>query len=262
MQSKDATCEVYSTAHTSTSSTETQEVTSLTPLQRTCDSEDKLFYGKLKNVFFHSYHKRILSFLSDVTTHQILQTGNINCHTYRGQSLWRNIFFKYDKMCCDIIFCTDVTSKSDGLWNTGVISGIAAALVLLLILIVVALYINYHHPNTASPLYLIQVSSGCVPNLFRTEPGMLWLCMSPSNLFFKKIFLHLCFYCRDARTAGLPGSFRSNSPVIWKWRETVMKRTALLKPGLIEMMHKHFAFSWITYKQQSEHAHLSKFWHF
>lgn len=92
MQSKDATCEVYSTAHTSTRSAETQEVTSLTPLQRTCGSEDKLFYGKLKNVFFRSHHKRILSFLSDVTTKQILQTGNINCHTYRGQSLWRNFF--------------------------------------------------------------------------------------------------------------------------------------------------------------------------
>lgn len=80
-------------------------------------------------------------------------------------------------MCYGIIFCTDVTTgpstKSDGLWNTGVIAGIAAALVLLLILIVVALYINYHHPNAASPLYLIQVSSGHFPNLSQTESGML-----------------------------------------------------------------------------------------
>lgn len=53
---------------------------------------------------------------------------------------------------------TDSTTKTSGLANTGVIAGVAAALVLLLALIVVALYINYH-PTAASPLYLIQVST-------------------------------------------------------------------------------------------------------
>lgn len=98
-------------------------------------------------------------------------------------------------MCCGIIFCTDVTtgpsSKSDGLWNTGVIAGIAAALVLLLILIVVALYINYHHPHTASPLYLIQVSSGCVPNLSRTRARdalIVHVLVSP-NFFYIFVFI-------------------------------------------------------------------------
>ncbi|CAK6961203.1 plexin domain-containing protein 1-like [Scomber scombrus] len=50
---------------------------------------------------------------------------------------------------------TDSTTKTEGLANTGVIAGVAAALVLLLALIVVALYINYH-PTAASPLYLNQ----------------------------------------------------------------------------------------------------------
>lgn len=40
--------------------------------------------------------------------------------------------------------------------------------------------------------------------------------------------------CRDARTTGLPGSFRSNSLVTQKWKEKVTKKTALLKPGRIE----------------------------
>uniref|UniRef100_A0A665U9Q6 Plexin domain-containing protein 1-like n=1 Tax=Echeneis naucrates TaxID=173247 RepID=A0A665U9Q6_ECHNA len=43
----------------------------------------------------------------------------------------------------------------EGLANTGVIAGIAAALILLLALILVALYIN-NHPTVTSPLYLIQ----------------------------------------------------------------------------------------------------------
>lgn len=43
--------------------------------------------------------------------------------------------------------------------RTGVIVGIAAALVLLLAVIVVALYHNCHHPSPASPLCAIQVSS-------------------------------------------------------------------------------------------------------
>ena len=53
---------------------------------------------------------------------------------------------------------TDSSTTSEGLANSGVIAGIAAALVLLLALTVVALYINYH-PTAASPLYLIQVST-------------------------------------------------------------------------------------------------------
>lgn len=56
---------------------------------------------------------------------------------------------------------TDSSTKSDRLGNTGVIAGIAAALVLILALILVALYINYH-PTAASSLYLIQVSTECV----------------------------------------------------------------------------------------------------
>ncbi|XP_068193913.1 plexin domain-containing protein 1-like isoform X2 [Antennarius striatus] len=50
---------------------------------------------------------------------------------------------------------SDSSTGSDGLASTGVIAGIAAALVLLVALVLVALYINYH-PSAASPLYLIQ----------------------------------------------------------------------------------------------------------
>lgn len=50
--------------------------------------------------------------------------------------------------------CTDSSPSS-----TGVIAGVAAALVLLLALIVVALYISYHS-TSVSAFYLIQVSPG------------------------------------------------------------------------------------------------------
>lgn len=53
---------------------------------------------------------------------------------------------------------TNPSTETEGLTNTGVIAGIAAALVLLLVLTLVALYINYH-PSVASPLYLMQVST-------------------------------------------------------------------------------------------------------
>lgn len=49
--------------------------------------------------------------------------------------------------------------------SSGVIVGIAAALLVLLTLIVVALSISYNHPNTASRLNAIQVSSLHVSNL-------------------------------------------------------------------------------------------------
>uniref|UniRef100_A0A8C4HGU1 Plexin domain containing 1 n=1 Tax=Dicentrarchus labrax TaxID=13489 RepID=A0A8C4HGU1_DICLA len=74
------------------------------------------------------------------------------------------------------IFKTDVkadsSTKSEGLANTGVIAGIAAALVLLLALILVALYINYH-PTTASPLYLIQRRKNYWPSwkFQKQQPG-------------------------------------------------------------------------------------------
>ncbi|XP_054464009.1 plexin domain-containing protein 1-like isoform X2 [Anoplopoma fimbria] len=59
---------------------------------------------------------------------------------------------------------TDSSTKGEGLANTGVIAGIAAALVLLLALILVALYINYR-PTAASPLYLIQRRKNYWPSL-------------------------------------------------------------------------------------------------
>ncbi|XP_040918481.1 plexin domain-containing protein 1-like isoform X2 [Toxotes jaculatrix] len=59
---------------------------------------------------------------------------------------------------------TDSPTKSQGLANTGVIAGIAAALVLVLALILLALYINCH-PAVASPLYLIQRRKNYWPSL-------------------------------------------------------------------------------------------------
>lgn len=58
---------------------------------------------------------------------------------------------------------TDSSTKSEGWANTGVIAGIAAALVLLLALILVALYINSH--PTAASLYLIQRRKNYWPSL-------------------------------------------------------------------------------------------------
>ncbi|XP_040011359.1 plexin domain-containing protein 1-like isoform X2 [Xiphias gladius] len=67
---------------------------------------------------------------------------------------------------------TDSSTKGDRLANTGVIAGIAAALVLLLALILVGLYINYH-PTVASPLYLIQRHKNYWPSwkFQKTRPG-------------------------------------------------------------------------------------------
>lgn len=83
--------------------------------------------------------------------------------------IWCNIKIYYI-----IFFNTDVktdsSTKSDSVANAGLIAGIAAALVLLLALILIALYIN-HHPNAASPLYLIQVSIRYVLHPSWKEPG-------------------------------------------------------------------------------------------
>ncbi|TDH03196.1 hypothetical protein EPR50_G00160630 [Perca flavescens] len=123
-ESKNATCEDYSRVDSPTGSSitpEIEEVTSLTPRQQDCGSNDK-------------------------TKHHIFKTGN------------------------DVK--TDSSTKTDGLANTGVIAGIAAALVLLLALILVALYINYH-PTAASPLYLIQRRNNYWPSLKfqKQQPG-------------------------------------------------------------------------------------------
>uniref|UniRef100_A0A3Q3ELE7 Plexin domain containing 1 n=1 Tax=Labrus bergylta TaxID=56723 RepID=A0A3Q3ELE7_9LABR len=64
---------------------------------------------------------------------------------------------------------TDSSTKSHVLANTGLIAGIAAALVLLLALILLALYINYH-PTAASPLYLIQRRKNYWPSLKFQKP--------------------------------------------------------------------------------------------
>uniref|UniRef100_A0A3Q3QI05 PSI domain-containing protein n=1 Tax=Monopterus albus TaxID=43700 RepID=A0A3Q3QI05_MONAL len=111
-ESKHANCEDYSRGDSSTSSSITPEidnVTSLTPLQKSCKNNDVK---------------------------------------------------------------TDSSTKSEGLVNTGVIAGIAAALLLLLALVLVALYINYH-PTTASPLYIIQRRKSYWPSFKfqKQQPG-------------------------------------------------------------------------------------------
>ncbi|KAM9843054.1 plexin domain-containing protein 1-like [Aulostomus maculatus] len=66
----------------------------------------------------------------------------------------------------------DSPTKGDAWANTGVIAGIAAALVLLLALILVALFVNYH-PSAASPLYLIQRRKNYWPSFKfkKQQPG-------------------------------------------------------------------------------------------
>ncbi len=90
-----------------------------------------------------------------------------NCKIHYGFTLWRDfiiIFNTGEK--------TDSSTKSDGLANTAVIAGMAAALVLLLALMLVALYINYH-PAAASSLYLIQVSAECDLHLSRQDTSVI-----------------------------------------------------------------------------------------
>ncbi|KAM9346579.1 plexin domain-containing protein 1-like [Symphorus nematophorus] len=122
-ESKDMTCEDYSRIDSSTGSSitpEIEDVTSLTPLQKGCESD-----GEAKLIF---------------------------------------VSVPYVK--------TDSSTKTDVLANTGVIAGIAAALVLLLALVLVALYINYH-PTAASPLYLIQRRKNYWPSwkFQKQQPG-------------------------------------------------------------------------------------------
>lgn len=125
----------------------------------------KVFFQRLKTLSSSHHDINIFSLPTGVTKLQIFKTGNVDCCTY---SSWMSILKDY-RIYNVIILCKDVTTdpstKSDLWMSTGVIVGIAAALVLLLTLIVVALYINYHHPNTASPLYAVQVSSLHVSNL-------------------------------------------------------------------------------------------------
>ncbi|XP_069004581.1 plexin domain-containing protein 1-like [Embiotoca jacksoni] len=113
-ESKDTTCEDYSRGDSSTGSSvtpEIEDITSLTPLQKECKSDDD-------------------------TKHPIFKTGG------------------------------DSSTESEGLANTGVIAGVAAALVLLLLaLILVALYINHHPAAASSPLYLIQRRKSYWPSL-------------------------------------------------------------------------------------------------
>ncbi|KAM7371654.1 hypothetical protein PAMP_008872 [Pampus punctatissimus] len=123
-ESKDATCEDYTSDDSSVSPSvtpEMEDVTSLTPLRNGCQSDD-------------------------YTKHHILKTGS------------------------DVK--TDSSSKNERLANTAVITGLAAALVLVLALILVALYINYH-PTAVSPLYLIQRRKSYWPSFkFRKQqPG-------------------------------------------------------------------------------------------
>ncbi|XP_028311052.1 plexin domain-containing protein 1-like isoform X2 [Gouania willdenowi] len=67
----------------------------------------------------------------------------------------------------------DTSSTDDGAVNTGVIAGVAAALVLLLALIIVALYINCHPNTAASALYIIQRRNNYWPSLKfqKQQPG-------------------------------------------------------------------------------------------
>lgn len=74
------------------------------------------------------------------------------------------------------------------------------------------------------------------------------------------------FYCvwflffSDARPTGRPWSFRSNNLVTQKWKEKVMKKTALLKPGHVETdgwkCGLIFAFNWFL--QTFKDIYLSK----
>ncbi|XP_004071602.2 plexin domain-containing protein 1 [Oryzias latipes] len=67
---------------------------------------------------------------------------------------------------------TNISPKSKGRANTGVIAGVAAALVLLLVLILVALYISCH-PTMSSSLYLTQRRKSYWPSLKfqKKQPG-------------------------------------------------------------------------------------------
>lgn len=125
----------------------------------------KVFCQRLRTLSSGHHDINLFSLPTGVTKLQTFKTGNVDCCTY---SLWKSILKDYT-IYNVIILCKDVTtdpSTKSELWmRTGVIVGIAAALVLLLAVIVVALYLNCHHPNPASPLYAIQVSSLHVLNL-------------------------------------------------------------------------------------------------
>lgn len=118
---------------------------------------------------------------------------------------------------------TDSSSKSDTFVSPGVIAGVAAASVLLLALVLVVLYLN-HHYTSVSPFYLIQVSN-----------GLSHIHVDISKVPFKlnTMYFYIPVSHSDARTIGLRGGFRNNSPVTQKWRK-VTKKTVLLKLGLAE----------------------------
>lgn len=113
------------------------------------------------------------------------------------------------------------SSPSDTFGRSGVIAGVAAAVVLLLALIVVALYFNYHS-TSVSAFYLIQVSNRLSTSTRYQQIMFLFEHQAPFLVSFS-----------DARTVGQRGSFRSNSLDTQKWRKA-KKKAVLLKLGRAE----------------------------
>lgn len=156
-QSEDTTCEDYTRGDGSTGravTSEIEDVTALTPLQKVCKSDGEAFV---------------------LPTFTVFQSNT-------------TVWCSRDFYSCIIIFNTDVktdsSTRSKGLANIGVIAGIAAALLLLLALILVALYINYH-PSAVSPLYLTQVS---IKNLSNQRDTVLYVHIEHIHLTVLDVF--------------------------------------------------------------------------
>ncbi|XP_068606506.1 plexin domain-containing protein 1-like [Brachionichthys hirsutus] len=136
-------------------------------LQRCSDGMDRhrqewLDYGcpeESKNATCEDYFRNDSSTSSSITP----PIEGATFFTPRQRSCESNEETKHHILKTDNDATTDTSTGRDGLANTGVIAGVAAALVLLLALVLVALYINYH-PSPASPLYLIQRRKACWPS--------------------------------------------------------------------------------------------------
>lgn len=104
--------------------------------------------------------KNILFGISDDSKNQIFKTSNGGLRLCGSATVHESVCLTWFNVTS--VFNAEVwtdSSPSDTFGSTGVIAGVAAALVLLLALIVVALYINYRS-SSVSALYLFQVSTG------------------------------------------------------------------------------------------------------
>lgn len=105
------------------------------------------------------------------------------------------------------------------------------------------------HPDCTSSRWALNVSDTC-PD--KSQPCFDYIRPHNSSVLDP-------FFRSDARITGRRWSFRSNTLRTQKWKEKVMKKTALLKPVHVEMTNVNpdkYLYWWDFYKKNSSKSYL------